>query len=226
MTAPIAPDPATPTAPDPATLPPIARVAEIVFPLPLYSSVISHACRKLEGHYLDGETRERKAFGLLAGRLRQDRIEVTAVIPLIVNMRHDSDLTRDMDEVVNAHAIPSETPNAQRGWVANPAEILAAERLCDSEDGWLLFGNYHTHRVAWPEDPVRDSCTQLDRVLAAESGQWTFILSAVDLDRPVLRAYFEGRNEIEAPIRLTPGRAPAGPASAAPAPVTAPVPAR
>ncbi|MFD9792696.1 hypothetical protein ACFWXK_17290 [Streptomyces sp. NPDC059070] len=181
----------------------ISRAREIVFPRPLYSSVVAHAVRKFTGHYLDGETQERKAFGMLAGRPAGDSIQVGSVFPLIVNLRHDSGHRPRMDEVVEEHAIPSETPMDQRGWIADPRELMDIDDACD-EAGWVLFGNYHTHRVPWPHDPARDTCTHLDRVLAAESGQWTFILSVVDLHRPVLRAFFEGDNEREATVRIVP----------------------
>ncbi|MFJ5546421.1 hypothetical protein [Streptomyces sp. NPDC093225] len=187
----------------PESLTDLARASEIVFMRPLYASLVAHAVRKLTGHYLEGETEERKAFGMLAGRPTGTGIEVGAVFPLITNLRHDSRHHQRMDEVVNAYAIPSQTPNEQRGWIADPRELMEIERACDAS-GWVLFGNYHTHRVAWPQDPVRDSCTGLDRTLAGGSGQWTLILSVVDLHRPRLRAYFEGDNGHEAPIRVVP----------------------
>jgi hypothetical protein len=178
-------------------------VTEILLPRSLYACVVGHVVRKLTGHYVAGETAERKAFGMLAGRQRGTAVEVTAVYPLLVNLRHEAQHAADMDEVVNAHAIPSQTPNEQRGWIAHPRELLAIERSCDEHD-WFMFGNYHTHRVAWPHDPRRDTCTRLDRVLAGGTGQWVFIVSAVDLHQPSLRAFFEGDNECEAAIRLTP----------------------
>jgi hypothetical protein len=165
--------------------------------------MIGHVVRKLTDHHLDGETAEDKAFGMLAGRPCPSGIEVTAVFPLLVNMRHDTHHRDDMDEIVDAHAIPSQTPNERRGWIANPFELMAIEKACD-EHGWLMFGNYHTHRVAWPHDPRRDTCTHLDRVLADGGGQWTFIISAVDLHRPLIRAFYEGDNNREAIIRVVP----------------------
>lgn len=171
----------------------------IVLPAPHYCSVASHVVRKLTGHYIEGETPERKAFGILAGTLRPGGFTVTAVIPLLVNMRQDDRYREPMDEVVMEHAIPSQTPNQQRGWIANPAELRAIEDLCDAH-GWIPFGNYHTHRVPWPHDPRRDSCTQLDRWLSAGSGQWTFIVSAVDLHRLSIRAFYEADNNREATV--------------------------
>jgi len=175
----------------------------ILLPLPHYASVVGHVVRKLTGYYLPGETAERKAFGMLAGTCGPSGYTVTAVFPLLVNMRAADRYRADMDDLVDEIAIPSETPNAQRGWVANPAELLAIEEICDAH-GWIPFGNYHTHRVPWQHDPVRDTCTRLDRTLADGSGQWTFIVSAVDLHRPSIRAFFEGDNGCEATILLAP----------------------
>lgn len=175
----------------------------IVVPRPHYASVVSHVVRKLSGYYIDGETPEPKAFGMLAGSCDSDRIEVTAVFPLLRNMRRDDRYRDDMDEMVGEHAIPSETPDSQRGWIADPVELMAIDDACDAH-GWLLFGNYHTHRVAWEHDPRRDTCTHLDRTLASGSGQWVFIVSAVDLRQPTLRAFYEGDNAHEATIRLAP----------------------
>lgn len=175
----------------------------ILIPRPLYASVVSHVVRKLTGYYLDGETAERKAFGVIVGHPMDAGYVVTAVFPLLVNLRRNELHRREMDKIVSGYAIPSHTPNEQRGWIAHPSELLAIEDVCD-EQGWLMMGNYHTHRVAWPHDPVRDTCTDLDRVLATGCGQWTFIVSAVDLHRPLLRAFYEGDNTREATIRLMP----------------------
>lgn len=182
----------------------LSQVTEIVLARPLWTHIVAHAVRKLTGYYLEGEYQERKAFGMLAGRQTGTRLQVTAVFPLLSNLRHDSDHRSGMDQAVQAHAIPSETPLDQRGWMADPRELFHLERACRGTD-WVIFGNYHTHRVPWPHDPVRDSCTDLDRVLATGSGQWTFILSAVDLHTPRLRAFFEGDNGHEAPISILPG---------------------
>jgi hypothetical protein len=181
----------------------LGTATEILMPRPLYATIVGHVVRKMTGHYLPGETEERKAFGMIAGRPRGTALEVTAVYPLLVNLRREDRHAADMDEIVDAHAIPSDTPNEQRGWIADGTELLAVDRSCDDHD-WLMFGNYHTHRVPWPHDPDRDSCTALDRVLASGTGQWVFIVSAVDLHRPILRAFYEADNEREATIRLLP----------------------
>lgn len=184
---------ATPTAPAPA--------ATVIFPSPLYGLMISHAIRKISRHFLPDETPEAKAFGLLAGRRSSHEVEVCSVIPLMKNMRRDPRRSAEMDATVDRFAIPSDTPNESRGWIANDREVLAAEDFCDRH-GWVVFGNYHTHRVAWPGDPDRDSCTELDRVLAQGTDAYVFIVSVVDLDRPLVRAYLEADNAAEATIRV------------------------
>lgn len=174
----------------------------IVLPAAVYQTVLRHAGRKLDGDYLAGEVPEQKAFGLLAGRTRPDGgAELEAVFPLIANRRFHADNKADFDELVDRYSIPSDTPTERRGWVADPREVLAAEDACD-DNGWTLLGNYHTHRVPWPHDPYRDSCTRLDRELAEGTGQWVFIVSVVDRAAFRLRAFFEGDNEREAALLI------------------------
>ncbi|MET8157842.1 hypothetical protein ABZT47_15825 [Sphaerisporangium sp. NPDC005289] len=180
-----------------------ADVREITLPRPLFAGIAGHVVRKLTGHYIEGEVSERKAFGLLLGRQAGTTLHVAAVLPLLANMRRDPDIADDMDELVDQYAIPSETPNDQRGWIAHPRELMDAEDFCD-EHGLAVVGNYHTHRVPWPQDPRRDTCTRLDRLLAEESGQWVFIVSATDLHRITVRAFYEGQNDREADVRLLP----------------------
>jgi hypothetical protein len=175
----------------------------VLLPRPHYATIAGHVVRKLGGYYLDGETPERKAFGMVAGTPEPDGFTVRAVFPLLVNMRQQDRYREDMDELVDRFAIPSQTPNEQRGWVAGPAELMAIDDACDRH-GWVPFGNYHTHRVAWSHDPRRDTCTELDRLLSVDSGQWTFIVSAVDLGRLSIRAFYEGDNAREADIRFAP----------------------
>lgn len=186
--------------------PSLDAVAEMVFPLALYSAVIAHGRRKLGGQWLADEEQAPKAYGLIGGRIAGPRAEVTHVIPLRNNLRDRDDFKDEVDRLMDEKAVPSETPLERRGWVADPREVLAAERTCDSE-GSVLVGAYHMHRVRWSHDPRRDTCTVLDRALAQDSGLWAFILSVVDPDQPVLRAFFEGDNDREAGIRVEEGAA-------------------
>lgn len=179
----------------------LGAVHTIVFVRREYDELLTHARRKLRGAYLPEEETERKAYGLVAGRHKEGHIEVTHVFPLRRNLRSDPQYKPAMDRLMAEAAIPSETPLARRGWVAHPDEVRGVEHACD-ESGSVVLGSYHMHRVAWPHDPRRDTCTVLDTRLAESSGLWMLILSMVDPDRPVLRAFFEGRNDHEAQVRI------------------------
>lgn len=182
----------------------VSDVEEVLFPPDLYEQVVAHARRKLAGQYLPGEEQAPKAYGLVGGRIANRRSQVTHVFPLRRNARDDAHVKEEIDRLMAEFAVRSETPLDQRGWVTDPREVLAAERECERSGGMLL-GGYHMHRVPWEHDPRRDTCTELDSKLGEGSGMWMFILSMVDPEHPVLRAFFEGCNEREAPVRL--GRA-------------------
>ncbi|HEV2766416.1 MAG TPA: hypothetical protein VGV63_01760 [Acidimicrobiales bacterium] len=186
----------------------LAEIDEVAFPEHLYDQLVGHARRKLSGAYRPDEEHAPKAYGLVGGRLADGLAEVTHVVPLLRNQRDQPHLKPVVDRVMDQLAVPSETPLDRRGWVSDPREVLAAEELFDRA-GASLLGGYHMHRVPWDHDPRRDGCTEVDTELASGSGLWMFILSMVDPENPILRAYFEGDNAREAPIRLN---RPSGPA--------------
>lgn len=177
----------------------LAGVRRIHVSLEHYEQVVSHARRKLAGRYLPGEEREQKAFGLLGADITGARADVTDVFPLWRNERHLSWAAGEFDTAVHRFAVPSETPMERRGWVADPREVLEADKTCAAK-GSIVVGSYHTHRVAWNHDPVRDRSTELDQHLAATSGLWMVIVSIVDPCRPRLRAFFEGSHAWEAMV--------------------------
>jgi len=179
----------------------LAEMEEILFPKDLYWQLVAHARRKLEGHYLAGEEQAPKAYGLVGGRVADGRVVVTHTVPLLHNQRDHAHLKPVLDQVMDDLAIRSETPLDRRGWVSDPREIAAADDLFDRA-GAVLIGGYHMHRVAWEHDPVRDGCTDVDRELGTDSGLWMFILSMVDRENPILRAYFEGDNGREIAVRV------------------------
>ena len=174
---------------------------EIFFPDHLYWSLVAHARRKLRAEYLPGEERERKAYGLVGARLYDAAAEVTAVFPLSRNLRDDPLLKPYLDRIMEEVAVRSETPLERRGWVTDPREVMEAERRFEDQ-GAVLLGGYHMHRVPWAHDPLRDTCTEVDTRLAEGSGLWVFILSMVNPDELRRRAFFEGHNDREAPVRL------------------------
>lgn len=179
----------------------LSGVEEVLFPPHLYRHVIAHARRKLTGEYLPGEEQAPKAYGLVGGRVGNRRSQVTHVFPLMRNARDDAHVKEEVDRLMEEFAVRSQTPLDRRGWVTDPREVMAAERECE-RGGAVLLGGYHMHRVAWNGDPLRDTCTELDSKLAEGSGLWMFILSMVDPQQPVLRAFFEGCNDREATVRV------------------------
>jgi hypothetical protein len=179
----------------------VASVSEVLFPRDLYGAFVEHCRRKFRAEYEPGEHHERQAFGLLGGAVERggERIVISHVFPLIRNMRHSElyadDITALMEKIGPGSA---EFPNCARGWVSNPRELMAAERTCD-RSGSVLFGNYHMHTMSG------DRCTPADRQLGEGNSMWSFIVSMVDTERYIVRAYYEGRNEREAPIRFIAG---------------------
>lgn len=180
----------------------LERVREIHLTVAQHAALVAHARRKLGGEHLPGETAEPKAFGLLAGQVDGERATTTAVIPLARNLRHEQPYRAQIDALVHALAVPSQTPLERRGWLADPKELIVAQTACDAA-GAIIFGSYHMHRVSWPADPRRETCTALDEALARDRGLWMLVLSMVDPERPVLRAFFEGDNDREAQIVLS-----------------------
>lgn len=165
-----------------------------------FATMLTHCQRKLAGEsYLPGEDHDRKAFGLLTGRKMPRSIDALRCYPLLHNARHGTEQKEYMDQMMAAHAIPSETPFAERGWVAAPHELAEVLKQCRKLD-LQLIGSYHMHRVAWPNDPLRDTPTALDTILGGSSRLWMFIVSLVDPARPLLRAFLEGDCQHELPI--------------------------
>ncbi len=184
-----------------------AAVTDIVLPAALYVAVVEHGRRKLDGRWLPDEEQAPKAYGLIGARIEGTRATVTHVVPLRNNLRGRAHVKAEVDRLMDELAVPSETPFEGRGWVADPRELLAGERRFE-EAGSVLLGSYHMHRVAWRDDPRRDTCTAIDTALARGSGLWAFILSMVDPGRPVLRAFFEGDNAREGQIHIEEGPGP------------------
>ena len=109
-----------------------------------------------------------------------------------------------MNRMMAEHAIPSETPLEKRGWVADQEEL--AKAVADfSKKGLSLIGSYHMHRVAWEHDQIRDTPTTLDTILGRGSRLIMLIISMVDPDKPLIRAFVEGNSEEEIPIEIIEG---------------------
>jgi len=175
------------------------KECRIVFPAGQLNTVFAHCRRKLSENYLGNETPERKAFGLIAGYQSDLDLTVVKCMPLKKNARQVEPYKKFMDRVMEQHAVPSETPFSKRGWVADPEELMKKIKALQKEN-LMLLGIYHMHRVAWPDDPHRDTPTTLDTVLGAGSEMLIFIISLVKSEKPLIRAFYEGRPDSEIPI--------------------------
>jgi len=163
--------------------------------------LIQHCLRKLNEFYEPSETREKKAYGLLGGKVENNFLYINYIKPLRVNFRSQYGYKQYMDDILNKYAEASETPLSKRGWVASPDELESTFTECDKKNIELV-GNYHMHRVAWKHDLTRELPTKLDYVLAKDSGFITFIISAVDLKNLIIRAFFEGDSDKEIDIQI------------------------
>lgn len=179
----------------------ISNIRQFVLPKQVYTEIIKHALRKVRKEYHADEHPEPKAYGLIGGHTEGDKVRIIGSYPLKKNTRGAAQHKEKMDTQMQAYATPSVTPMEERGWIADADEVWEAVEQFSNKGG-LLVGNYHTHRVAWEHDPVRDTCTKIDRQLAKGSGQWVFIVSVVDPDKPILRVFYEGVNEKEATITI------------------------
>jgi hypothetical protein len=176
-------------------------VTAILLPESGRLGIINHCQQALKAHDPESAA-ECKAFGLICGTLAEGFIRVEECQPLRQNMRSLPPYKDYMDRIMAEHAFPSRTPLHQRGWVADPAELTSRLRE-SSEKGCTLLGTYHMHRVPWRHDPLRDTPTGLDALLARDSRLLTFIISVVDPANPIIRAFYEGKKEREIPIAIT-----------------------
>ena len=175
------------------------RVDKIILPAGLWEQIIAHCNRKLAGDFLPDETPVKRAYGILAGVTEGDNLLVRRALPVKKNGRDREPLKSYMDRIMAEHALPSTTPLSRRGWITDPEELMQCYDLCD-RDNLEVLGTYHMHIVPWEGDPIRDTPTRLDTVLARESNLYSFIISMVDVEQPTIKAYFEGVLEQETPI--------------------------
>ncbi len=179
----------------------LAEIDKIVIPATLWDEIKAHCRRKMAGEFLPGETPVRRAYGMLAGNIAEGQAHVSRVIFFRINARGVEPLKSYMDDVMRRFAVPSKTPLEQRGWITDPEELMESYSICDRE-GLTVFGTYHMHIVPWDHDPLRDTPTRLDTVLAKDSGLFMFIISLVDESRPIIRAFMEGDPEREAEVLI------------------------
>ncbi len=177
------------------------QIKQIILPNTNWEEILEHCKRKLAGDYLRGESRIRKAYGLVAGIQNDDILTVAGVFPLKKNVRDEEPYKTYMDRMMEEYAMRSKTPFSLRGWITDPQELKELYDRCDQE-GIMLFGTYHMHVVSWERDPIRDTPTLLDAILARNSNLFSFIVSMVDITHPRIRVFYEGLREKEVPILI------------------------
>ncbi|WP_339136151.1 MAG: hypothetical protein WGN25_20085 [Candidatus Electrothrix sp. GW3-4] len=174
-------------------------IDRILLPEKVWEEIITHCRRKVAGDFLPGESKVNRAFGILAGVHTGRELHVRKVLPVKKNARNQEPLKSFMDKMMEEHAVPSTTPLNKRGWITDPQEFRECLELC-TQEGLSIFGAYHIHVVPWEGDPLRDTPTRLDTLLVKESKMFSFIISMVDIDKPSMRAFFEGKIDQESPI--------------------------
>ena len=177
----------------------LKNIDRILLPQEKWDEIITHCKRKLAGDFLPGESRVKRAYGILAGVRKGRELHIQRVLPVKKNARNNEPLKTYMDTMMTEHAVASTTPLSQRGWITDPEELMECYALCDREN-LQIFGTYHMHIVPWEGDATRDTPTKLDTVLARESNLYSFIISMVDAEHPVMRAFFEGIAANETPL--------------------------
>lgn len=181
------------------------QITEIILPYLNWQEIVEHCKRKLAGDYLHDESRVRKAYGLVAGIQDEHTLNVERILPIKKNVRDKEPYKTYMDRMMEQYAVPSKTSFGRRGWITDPEELKEHYDKCDQEK-LMFFGTYHMHVVPWENDPIRDTPTLLDTILARNSNLFSFIVSMVDVTRPCIRAYYEGSVENEVPVVIPAAR--------------------
>jgi hypothetical protein len=182
------------------------KATQIIMPDTRWREIVLHCSRKLDRDYAEGESREPKAFGLIAGTAGPTggTLAVSRVYPAKNNLRGVEPYKSYMDDLMERYAMPFGVPFHRRGWVMDPLEVKHLRDECARKD-LTLFGFYHMHTIPWEGDPLRDVPTRLDGVLAQHTGLIAFVVSMIDRNHPTIRAFYEGRAEREIPILKRPG---------------------
>ncbi|MEA3386236.1 MAG: hypothetical protein U9Q89_07295 [Thermodesulfobacteriota bacterium] len=179
----------------------LEHINQIILPVLNWQEIVEHCKRKLEGNYLPGESKVRRAYGLIAGTQDEYTLKTERILTLKKNLRGEEPYKTYMDGIMEQHAVPSKTPLNKRGWISDPMELKECYDICD-RDKLIVFGTYHMHVVPWEHDPKRDTPTRLDTILARNSNLFSFIVSMVDVSCPEIRAFYEGVKEKEVPILM------------------------
>jgi len=177
------------------------QISQIIIPHLKWQEILDHCNRKLSKNYLPDETEYPRAYGLIAGTQDGSELRVRCIQPVKRNVRRIEPYKTFMDKILTEHAVPSKTPLSERAWITDPAELKECYDYCD-KNNYIIIGTYHSHIVSWKHDPMRDTPTHLDTLLAENSNIFQFIISLVDINRPLIRAFYEGHKDKETPINI------------------------
>jgi hypothetical protein len=108
-----------------------------------------------------------------------------------------------MTNAITNFAIPSNVNNDERGWVADPQEIIDAIHMFELNK-CVLFGAYHMHSsISWNGNASKNVPSELDKFLADGSNLFTFIVSIHDDGNHSIRAFYESRIEVRLDLDVT-----------------------
>jgi proteasome lid subunit RPN8/RPN11 len=155
-----------------------------------YRKIVYHCVRKLVGHYSDNETEEKKAYGVIGGKIKKDIAYIQQIIEFRNNYRNSPDISEQMNQLIKDVAIPTQTSTEERAWVASPEEIFPITEYFE-EKGLDLIGTYHMHHE------LGDAATDLDRHLGKDTDMIMFIVHIGKDHRASMRAFYEAVNEID-----------------------------
>lgn len=174
---------------------------KIYFKEKFYNEIINHCVRKLNGEFLEDETKERQAFGVITGKNNRNYIEITNVVNLKKNYRYEQETSKKMNKFIDEYAIPGGIKTSERAWAIDPIELNTILTNLSKDEEFL--GTYHMHsNLSWANDYPKNLPTKLDRELNIDSGLINLIVCICDNEKKI-RAFFESdiNNEYEIIIK-------------------------
>ena len=88
-----------------------AQTSRIILPDSNWQEIVSHSKRKLAGDYLPGESKIKRAYGIIAGSQNEKQLTISQVMPGKKNLRSEEPYKTYMDRNMSQHAVASKTPS-------------------------------------------------------------------------------------------------------------------
>jgi DNA-binding protein len=133
-----------------------------------------------------------KVFGALIGKKFSDHIEVKDIKIFTQDLRQVEPHKRYMDEMLSKYAQPCpHCVTEDRGWVADPQEVLQAE-IEASETGYEVLGYFHMHSCPIPGINM----SQVHRLDVELSNPWyASVIIDMTSEPPKLRYFIIDENK-------------------------------